>query len=181
MKNFISILILGIVFIGCTNTNQNEIDQVDELLSLVKESEKDILMIDTSRVFSMKRQMVRDFKNYTQFTDTVSKEEAFRIDEIFGNKKKFIRFAKNYNSLIVKISHSKEQLNNLKTDLENELMSKEDFLTYYESEKTAFNDLKLKLSKSVGNFNVAIAKYELERKELLELIENRRQRSAANE
>ena len=100
MKNFISILILGIIFIGCTNTYQNEIDQVDELLSLVKDAEKEILMIDTSRVFSMKRQMVRDFKNYTQFTDTVSKEEAFRIDEIFGNKKKFIRFAKNYNSLI---------------------------------------------------------------------------------
>jgi hypothetical protein len=115
-------------------------DQVDKLLSLVKEAEKEILTIDTSLVFSTKRQMVKDFKTYTQFTDTVSKEEAFRIDEIFGSKKKFIRITKKYNSFIVKIKHSKEQLNHLKTDLENELMSKEDFLTYYESEKTAFNE-----------------------------------------
>lgn len=181
MKNFISILILGFVFIGCSNLNQSEIDQVDKLLSLVKEAEKEILSIDTTQVFSTKRQMVKDFKTYTQFTDTVSKEEAFRIDEIFGSKKKFIRITKKYNSFIVEIKHSKEQLNHLKTDLENELISKEDFSTYYESEKTAFNALKFSLNKSIGNFNVAIGKFELERGELLELIENRRQRSVTNE
>ena len=181
MKYFIVILIIGSVFTGCSNENQVEIEQVETLLSLVEEAEKEILTIDTSNVFSMKRQMVKDFKEYTQFTDTISKKEALRVDDIFGSKKKFIRITKKYNSFIIKIKHSKEQLNHLRTDLENEIISKEDFLTYYESEKTAFNALKLQLTKSTGNFKVAIAKYDLERKELLELIENRRQRSATNE
>ena len=181
MKNFLILLIVGSVFMSCGNTNQKEMDQVEQLLTLVKDTEKELLAIDTSKVFAMKRQIVLDFKAYTQFSDTISKEEAFRVDELFGNKKKFIKITKNYKTFIKEILHAKDQLSQLTTDLENELVSKEDYLTYYESEKAAVNDLLLKVKKSIGNFDASMGKYELERPELLKLIENRRQRSAVYE
>ena len=181
MNNFLIILITGFIFMGCANANQKEIEQIDELLNLVTEVENELLAIDTSKVFAMKQQIVIDFKEYTQFTDTISKDEALRVDEIFGTKKKFIKISKNYTTFIKNAKHAKDQLNRLKTDLEKKLVSKEDYITYYQSEKIAVSDLKLRVSKSTSNFAVAISKYELERPELLELIEKRRQRSVVNE
>jgi endonuclease IV len=181
MKNILILVITGAIFMGCGNTSQKEMEQVDALLTLVKETEKELLAIDTSMVFAMKQQIVLDFKTYSQFSDTVSKEEALRVDEIFGNKKKFTKITKNYHVFINDVNHAKEQLSQLKTDLENELVSKDDYQTYYESEKAAVNHILLQVKKSTSNFDIAIGKYELERPELLKLIENRRQRSAVYE
>ncbi len=181
MKNFLIVLITSITLFSCGNANQKEIAEVDGLLTLIEETEKSLLSIDTARVFATQRQMEIDFKEYTQFTDTITREEVFRVDEIVGSKKKFNRTTKNYIAFLDNVNYSKEQLGNLKTDLKNGLIKKEQFLIYFESEKSAFNGLTKKIEKSIGDFEVAIAKYELERPEFLQLIENRRQRAAENE
>ena len=156
-------------------------DQVDQLLVIVEETETKILALDTAKIFATKRQMVLDFKNYTQFTDTIQKEEAFRIDDIFGTKKKFIRIQKNYSSIIKNINYSKLQLEALKADLKNEVVSKDLFSTYLTSEKTSLDAVLIKFNKSTTNFDEAIAKYNFDREEVMELIENRRKRSLLND
>tara|TARA_B100000809_G_scaffold265864_1_gene326131 strand:- start:1680 stop:2228 length:549 start_codon:yes stop_codon:yes gene_type:complete len=182
MKNIVILFIVVSSLLGCGTSNfSKEIIEVDALLSLVDETEKMLLSIDTSRVFATKKRMEIDYKEFTQYSDTLSREEAFRFDDIFGSKKKIFRTAKSYEAFINEIDNSKIQLNNLKTDLENGLVKKEQYLSYYESEKKAYEGLIHQINKAIGNFDVAISKYELERPELLELIEKRRIRAAKNE
>ena len=60
-------------------------------------------------------------------------------------------------------------------------MSVDNFLTYYQSEKNNLDLLLLKINKATGGFDKAIAKYKLERPEIIELIENRRKRAVTND
>jgi hypothetical protein len=176
MKSYLILLTVVIGLCACSSPNQKEIGEVDELLLLVDSLEKSLLSIDTSRVLATGRQMDTDFKEYFQFTDTLTREEVFRVENIFGSKKRFLRIKKNYGALTQELSHSKKQLNNLKVDLKNGLVKKEQYRGYYDSEKNAYNGILHKISKSVINFEEAISKYELERPELLEFIEKRKQR-----
>ena len=181
MKRFIPLSIGLLLIFSCNNTNKKEIDEIDELLEIINKTENKLLALDTAKIFESKRQIVLDFKNYTQFTDTIKKEEALRIDDIFGTKKKFIRIHKYYTSILENLNYSKLQLNALKTDLNNELLSKEVFLDYLNSEKNALDELLTKFNKSTTNFEEAIAKYKIDRTEVLQLIENRRKRFLGNE
>ena len=182
MKNIIILITVVISFVGCgNNAFQKEITEVEGLLNQVKETEKTLLSIDTSRVFAANKLINADFKNFTQYSDTLTKVDALRVGKIFGSKKKFSRISKSYGFFVNEIIKCKKQLNNLKADLENGLVKKEQFSIYINTEKNAYNGLMHKINKSTGNFEEAIGKYELERPELLELIEKRKARLTENE
>ena len=182
MKKYVLLfLIIGLAFNACKNPNEKEIADVKALIVSVEDSEKFLFAVDTSKVFSFKRQMEKDLMNFNSIQDTLTKEEAFKVGDIFASKKRLFRLESNYPELIREIEFSKKQLNNLKQDLENQVMKKEDFKLNFATEKAAVKDLEGKINKSIQNIEVDLQKYELDREELLELIEKRKQRAAANE
>lgn len=180
MKNTLIALVVILSITACSNPNQKEIKEVDELITIAEETEKSLLSVDTARVFAIKKIMNEDYKILNQFTDTLGKEEAFRIADIVGNKKKFFRLSANYNKYVQEIKLSKSQLTNLKKDLENEAIKKEQFLRYFETEQQALMSINKKIHKSVDGIEQAIGKYELERPELLEIFEKRKKKAASN-
>lgn len=172
MKKYIAlILVVGLTFTACENLLQQEINEVDALLLIVKETENSLLLVDTSRVFEVKRKMVKDLAELDNFNDTLTREEAFRLGDIFASKNKIFRLKGKYGKLINQIEFSRKQLNNLKQDLENKVMKKEDFKLHYDVELTAVKELEMTLKKSIQGLEGGMQKYELDRKELFEIIE----------
>ena len=181
MKNILSVLIIGLVFMACESPNKKEIEEVNALLTIASDTEKMLLSVDTASVFKIKKIMGEDFKRLSSFSDTLKKEEAFRIADIFGSKKKVFRMAKNYVGYFTQLSLSKKQLSNLKKDLENGLLKDGKFQGYYESEQSVLMKLNADINKYANGMDAAIGKYELERPELLELLEKRKLRATNNE
>ena len=179
-KNIILVLVIGLSFGACNNPLEKEIGEVEALLLSVKDSESFLFSVDTSKVFAVKRQMERDLAEFNGINDTLTKEEAFKVDDIFASKKKIFRLESNYPNLISQIEYSKQQLNNLKQDLENKAMKKEDFKLHFAEEQAAVKELDANINKSIQGLEVGLQKFELDRKELLEIIKKRKQK-AANE
>ncbi|MBL4592250.1 MAG: hypothetical protein JKX68_00365 [Flavobacteriales bacterium] len=182
MKKYILfIIITGLSFSACNNPNQKEIGEVEALLAIIEETEKSLLSIDTSAVFMAKRQMDKDMAEISMINDTLTREEAFKLDDIFGSKKRLQSIMMNYPGLIRQIEFSKTQLNNLKQDLENGLVKKEAFKAHYALEQAEVMTLNVQVNKTIGGLDFALEKLKSDRPLLLELIENKKLKAADNE
>lgn len=182
MKKYIlGLLIIGLSFNACNNPNEKEIGEVDALITKVNETEKSLLSIDTSKVFGTKRQLEKDMADFSKIGDTLTKEEAFRVEDYFGSKKKFHRLTKGYPKFISQIETSKKQLNDLKQDLENGVIKKENYTKYYADEYSTLQDLDFQINKLITGIDIVVEKYEKDRPELLSLMDELKQKTAANE
>lgn len=180
-KYILGILFIALSFGACNNPNEKEINEVDALIAKATEIENSLLSLDTSKVFGTKRQLEKDIAIFTKIGDTLTKEEAFKISDIFGSKKKFYRLTTRFPKFINQIETSKKQLNDLKQDLENSLIKKENYAVYYSDEQIALKDLDIQINKLVIGIDVVIEKYETDRPELLKIMEELKQKSAVNE
>ena len=180
-KYILGILFVALVFGACNNSNKKEINEVDDLIAKATETEKSLLSLDTSKVFGTKRQLEKDIATFIKIGDTLTKDEAFKISDIFGSKKKFYRLTAGYPKFINQIEISKKQLNDLKQDLENGLIKKENYTAYYSDEQIALKDLDIQINKLVIGIDAVIEKYETDRPELLKIMEELKQKSAVNE
>jgi hypothetical protein len=182
MKKYIlGLLIFGLSFSACNNPNEKEIGEVEALITKANETEKSLLSLDTSKVFGTKRQLEIDMAEFSKFGDTLTKDEAFKVADYFGSKKKFFRLTAGYPKFIGQIETSKKQLNDLKADLENGVIKKENYTKYYAEEYSALEDLNFQINKLITGIDVVVEKYEADRPELLNLMEELKQKAATNE
>ena len=175
------ILVISLGISSCTNPNEKEIGEVEALLAIMEETEQSLLSIDTSIVFEAKRQMDKDITEVSSFTDTMTREDAFKLDDIFRTRKRFNKITINYSGFIYEIEFSRNQLNNLKEDLENGLINKEDFKAHYAKEKEYVMVINNQISKVIGGLDEAIEKQKLDRPSLLEIIEKKKLKTVLNE
>ena len=180
-KFIVGILFVALTIGACNNPNEKEIGEVDALIGKIVQTEKSLLSVDTSKVFGTKRLLEKDLAEFNKIGDTLTKEEAFRAEDIFGSKKKFYRLTTRYPKFISQIEMSKKQLANLKQDLENGLIKKENYSNYYAQEENAINELDVQINKLVVNIDVVVDKYKNDRPNLLNLIEELKQKAATNE
>ena len=181
MKKYLVVaLMFVLVFTACKNEMQKEIGEVEGLISMVDEIEKSVLSVDTSRAFEAKRQVSMDITMIESLGDTLDKETAFRLDDYYSGKKRLYRFSSNYTGFIKQIDFAKEQLQNLKQDLNNGLVDKEKFKDYYAAEQASVMELSSTVNKSVSGIEEAIQKMELDREEILKIFEDLKQKKAEN-
>ncbi len=175
------IVIFSSLLVACGNQYQKEIAEVDGLLTMVNEIEKTVLSVDTSKAFETQRQIIKDLKYIESLNDTLDKETAFLLGDFYSDKKKIDRFYSNYHVIINQIDISKKQLNNLKQDLNNGLVSSEKFKDYYSAEHASIMDIDMKVNKSVRGIDEAIQKLEINRPELDKLLADISSKSGSNE
>ena len=180
-KYIVFILCIAISFNACNNPYEKEIGEVEGLLLKVKDAEEALFSVDTSKVFTAKRQMEKDLAEFNKIQDTLTKEEAFRMADIFGSKKKLFRLKTNYPNFIGQLELSKMQLTNMKQDLENGIMKKEDFKLHFATEQAVVMQLGSQINKSVNGLDIALQKLELDRSDFLDFVEKRKLKAAENE
>ena len=179
-KHLVFILMISIAFTACKNAMEKEIGEVDALISMVDEIEKSVLSIDTTRAFAAKRQVSMDLAMIESLGDTLDKATAFKLDDYYSGKKRLFRFSTNYDEFITQIDYAKDQLKNLKQDINNGLVEKDKFQGYYNVEQASIMELSSKVNKSVGGIEVAIQKMELERDVIMSIFEELKQKKAEN-
>ncbi len=179
-KYLVFILITSLAFTACKNAMEKEIGEVDSLISMVDEIEKSVLSIDTTRAFAAKRQVSMDLAMIESLGDTLDKATAFKLDDYYSGKKRLYRFSTNYKEFITQIDYAKNQLKNLKQDINNGLVEKDKFQEYYNVEQASVMELSSKVNKSISGIELAIQKMELERDEILLIFEELKQKQAEN-
>lgn len=179
-KYLVLIFITSLAFTACKNAMEKEIGEVDALISIVDEIEKSVLSIDTTRAFAAKRQVSMDLAMIESLGDTLDKATAFKLSDYYSGKKRLYRFSANYKEFITQIDYAKNQLKNLKQDINNGLVEKDKFQGYYNDEQASLMELSSKVNKSVNGIEVAIQKMELEREGILSIFEELKQKQVEN-
>jgi len=180
-KFILGILFIALSFSACDNSNKKEIEEVESLIARVNETEKVLLSIDTSKVFGITRLLEKDLAEFKKIKDTLTKDEAFTVADYFGSKKKFYRLTAGYPRFIGQIETSKKQLSNLKQDLQNGLIKKDDYISFYQEEQAIFKDLNFQINKLITGIDLVVDKYENDRPELLKFMKELKLKATENE
>jgi len=136
MKNFIiSLIVLSIAFFSCKNAFEKEDGEIESLHQLIDNAEEVLLSVDTSKTFPVIREMKKGLWNFGNKYDSLDKEVAFKVADYYGNKKLLYFIFNNYTKLANELNIARKQLDALKTDLNNGVITKEQFVEYYKNEQ----------------------------------------------
>ena len=141
-------LILILIVSSCKQKVTEQNIQLDELLMELQNLKDTALALDTSQVFSLSREIRKNLKFIHNSVDTINKETASIIAEIYQDRNIVFFVEDNYEILIEEIAISSEQIKKLKQDLNNGLLTDESFNIYYEQEKSIILNLNQKISES---------------------------------
>lgn len=171
--NLIFILVvLSTLIFSCTTNNQREIGQIEGLTEIVIAAEEVLHSVNKDSLLEITALVREDIKKIQGKNDTLIRDAAFKADEYIGRLKHLNRLAINYGKMEAELEVVKTQLNNLKQDLENGLIKQEDFLTYYESEKTAVILINDKIANATNGMSHRIRKMFTNRAEFVAMIDN---------
>ena len=146
MKKCLQLLSLSFLFYAgfiasCTSPHQGYINQVDSLNVLVDSSEKMFLSIDTSLVYGNLRTAESNFQEVSAYYDTLTREIAFLLDEYYSYKKAYKKWGGKIKPFYDEFEVVRMQLEDLKTDLEKDLIPQEKIDEYYEHEMLHIHDM----------------------------------------
>lgn len=166
------VLIISILLFSCSNSNEREIVQIEGLTEIVTAAEEVLHSVNKDSLVEITKLVQEDIKRMQAKNDTLTRDAAFKADEYVGRLKHLTRLAINYGKMEDELHLVKTQLNNLKQDLENGLIKKEDFLTYYESEKTAVILINDKIAHATNGMSQRIRKMFANHDDFVALIDN---------
>ncbi|MCW8897268.1 MAG: hypothetical protein OQJ96_04755 [Flavobacteriales bacterium] len=138
LKNIALIILATISFISlfsCGEDNTNEIGHVDGLIKILDSSEEVLHNVDTTTLFEINIFVKQSIEKIQSKNDTLIKEAALEADQYINKLKTLYDLSKNYKKYQIEIDIIRTQLNNLKQDLNNGLISKKQFPAYYEIEQ----------------------------------------------
>jgi len=143
MKKYL-IIIIASLLVACGPKISAEQSEKLENLTLKVDSAVDILTntIDSNRLITL----TSDYLNKQSFfendmKDTVDRETIFLIDEFMRDKKAIKYLSANYGPFMNEAKAMKEQLQDLKLDIDNRLVDQEQFKKYYDLENNNFLEL----------------------------------------
>lgn len=129
------ITISSIYLSSCKEDYTNEIGHVDGLIKILDSSEEVLHDIDTATLFEMTIFVKESIAKIQSKNDTLTKKAALEADQFIGRLKSLYNLSKNYKKYQQEIDLVRTQLNNLKQDLNNGIIPKEQFPAYYEIEQ----------------------------------------------
>ncbi|MBL4716014.1 MAG: hypothetical protein JKX95_05215 [Bacteroidia bacterium] len=130
IKRYITIIVFAIFFVSCSNQNNDiELHQIDSLNTVLNNTEKFFEVIPKAE----DRNKEMDLKLKTlqlKYKDTLSFEESQILTDYHLNRKVYEKYIKQIGKATKEIEQLRQQLSNLKNDLENDLISKAEFVDF---------------------------------------------------
>jgi len=130
IKRYFAIIVLAAFFISCANKNiDKELRQIDSLITVLNNTEKFFEL--TTKAEERNKEM--DFKLKTlqlKYKDTLSFEESQILTDYHLNRKVYEKYIKQIGKATKEIEQLRNQLIDLKHDLENDLISKAEFVDF---------------------------------------------------
>ena len=134
-----AILIFSLVILSsCMKNNQEALKQTDSLMTILDSSEKIFSSYDTTRVKNIldsTDHKVELLKKYSP--DSLDKETTILLADYLHVLQALEKFPAERKNISSQISFSRKQLNDMKHDLSDGAMSKEEFAKNFPEESTA--------------------------------------------
>lgn len=142
---FISILMLGTVSCNPASKYQAEIAEIDSCLALVDSLEEEYKGIEFDSLRLMVKHVLDNEDSIKKYymPDTISLEVGTKMSECKGVRKSLGNLDLQKESFDFEFPESRKQLENLKSDITNGVLSEEKVKQFVEEEKKAVNDLNL--------------------------------------
>lgn len=144
MKYVIPLILILIVSSCRQNTTEQKV-QLNDLLMEVQQFKDSISAIDTTSIFESSRTIKQNLKFLHNNIDTIDVNTASIIAEVYKERGKVFFVEEHYYDFLNELSISQQQLEKLKIDLENGLLTKENFNTFYKEEARIFVNLNQKI------------------------------------
>lgn len=161
LKNIALITLLSISSIclfSCQEDYTNEIGHVDGLIKILDSSEEVLHNVDTATLFEMTIFVKESIAKIQSKNDTLTKEAALEADQFIGRLKSLYGLSKNYKKYQKEIDLIRTQLNNLKQDLDNGIISKQQFPAYYENEQGGVININDKINHATNGMSNRLQK-----------------------
>ena len=159
------ILIYGLIIatiLSCNQANiEKELIQIDSLRSVIKEVEIGIDQVDLKEIKNANELMSNQImliKNL--YGDSIEWEKAKIISKYHLVNKFFSKYLNKHSYLKGELIYSHQQLSDLTSDLENNIIPLDSFLTYFDSECKAVDDLVDVIDQEVEKILVQINSFE---------------------
>jgi hypothetical protein len=138
-------LILILIVSSCKQKTTGQNKQLDDLLMDVQLAKDSILAIDTTAIFVVSRTIKRNLKFLHYNLDTIDVNTAAIIAEVYKDREKVFFIEKHYTDFLDELLFTQQQLEKLKIDLGNGLLTEENFNTFYQEEERIFINLNQKI------------------------------------
>lgn len=143
------------LFTSCKKQYKEQNKKIDSLLEELQQSNRTLTAVDTVTVFELADKVKSDLQLLHQMVDTLELESAEIIADAYGERNKLFYFKDNYSLFTKELNVSNQQVNKLKQDLNNDLLSDEKFNEYYQQEKAIIVNLNEKIAQVVKDLNEA--------------------------
>jgi hypothetical protein len=137
IKPFLLSLIVAISMEACgPNISDEQMAELSLLDSRLDSLSEQVNTIDSSKFMNYTKTFEKniEFLQY-DIKDTIPLETAFIVDEYYGLRKGLRKYSAEYPALKREVSTTKDQLYNLRNDVENGLIEPEQFNEYLKLEK----------------------------------------------
>lgn len=157
-KRFINYLIIFLVascllYTSCTSGKYaKQITKIDSLLIVLDSSFSKLNLLDTSVVESYYKVYVNNIKQIKNSFEKKDNEEVWSVITRYGLLRKPLRdFKKHYTKYSKEISFTQEQLNNLKADIKNDVLSEDKISQYINDESEFVNYINFSVTGLIEN------------------------------
>jgi hypothetical protein len=138
MKFLLPTCIIASLFLGscAPNLSEDKVKQLDTLAMRVDSLGNQLTTYDS---LAISKSSIQFYDNYefisSEMKDTIEPKTAFMLDQYFALKKAFNYYHQNYSQAKFQIAEEKEQLDDLKKDIENGLIEEKQLTKYLALEK----------------------------------------------
>ena len=142
--------------------NQEERQQTDSLMTMLDSSDKIFLSFDTARVKNIldstdhKVELIKEYS-----PDSLDRETTILLSDYLHIHQALEKFPGERKNILPQISFSLKQLRDMKHDLTDGAMSKEEFAKYFPQELKSISELNSYIRMTSSKVNLLVTQYDL--------------------
>jgi hypothetical protein len=148
MKRFsqLSMLLLAVSFTACTTVSQEDLDLITGLENRVSAVESKVMSINLEEVSSTAQTVASNMDFMKENYRDVSNREFViaTLSDYRAIRKPMSKYSSKQSAFIKEVAYTKNQLKNLRSDLQKKDIDKDAFITYVETEAKAVSVLESK-------------------------------------
>lgn len=149
------------IFTSCVRKNQDELKRTDSLMNVLDSAENKFLASDSTRIQNVLDSMNHKTKLIQKFaSDTLDKEMTIFLSDYLRIQQALEKYYPDRRNIIPQITLSKKQLDNMKHDLNNGAISKEEFEKYFPEEERAVTELSSYISMTTSKAYLLLLQYD---------------------
>ncbi len=152
-SGFLAFTMLLLAAWGCNNTIEDKNTQrIDSVIAVVEGAQKALNALDSNEVVQLRKVYDAYYTFFKEEYNDVSNREFYTgsLSDLAECDKRLIRTAMAYQGWKIELQRVNEQLKALRHDYANQLITEEDFETYFFNETASASEINKQVNKNVG-------------------------------